>query len=195
MNKKEIVGLQKRIGTEPDGFWGPLSTRRAKDYLYEMMPRPHPFPKQRDVTDFYGPFGVKGGYTPPMKKIGLPFHIYYGSRAVTYLLPHEKCADSLLCVFQRIDQAFNAFELLETGFQKYDGIYNPRNMRGGASKSMHALAIAIDNDSGRNGNKSHWPVASHMPIEIFECFAKEGWTSAGAWWSRDAMHHQATNPR
>jgi hypothetical protein len=31
-----------------------------------------------------------------------------------------------------------------------------------------------------------------MPIEVMEEFAKEGWLPAGAFWSRDAMHFQAT---
>jgi hypothetical protein len=31
-----------------------------------------------------------------------------------------------------------------------------------------------------------------MPLEIMECFAREGWLSAGAFWGYDAMHFQAT---
>jgi hypothetical protein len=31
-----------------------------------------------------------------------------------------------------------------------------------------------------------------MPLEVMEAFAREGWVSAGAFWSRDAMHHQST---
>jgi hypothetical protein len=31
-----------------------------------------------------------------------------------------------------------------------------------------------------------------MPIEVMECFAREGWLSAGAFWGYDAMHFQAT---
>jgi hypothetical protein len=30
-----------------------------------------------------------------------------------------------------------------------------------------------------------------MPLEVMETFAREGWVSAGAFWGRDAMHHEA----
>jgi hypothetical protein len=59
---------------------------------------------------------------------------------------------------------------------------------------MHAWMNAIDINAGRNGNKTSWPVNATMPIEVMECFAQEGWLSAGAFWGRDAMHFQATAP-
>jgi hypothetical protein len=31
-----------------------------------------------------------------------------------------------------------------------------------------------------------------MPIEAMEAFAKQGWLSAGAFWSRDPMHFETT---
>jgi hypothetical protein len=72
-------------------------------------------------------------------------------------------------------------------------------MRGGNAWSMHAWAIAIDLNAGKNGNQVHWPSkavmpieVAVMPIEVMEFFAKEGWLSAGAFWARDAMHFQAT---
>jgi len=45
---------------------------------------------------------------------------------------------------------------------------------------------------GSNGNRSHWPVASTMPLTVMVEFAREGWLAAGAAWSRDGMHFQAT---
>jgi len=65
-------------------------------------------------------------------------------------------------------------------------------MRGGTSYSLHARGAAIDLDAENNGNLTHWPTAATMPLEVMECFAREGWLSAGAFWGRDAMHHQAT---
>jgi len=38
MTYTEIFHLQKRIGTTPDGFWGPKSIRACKEYLRAMMP-------------------------------------------------------------------------------------------------------------------------------------------------------------
>lgn len=79
--------------------------------------------------------------------------------------------------------------------EDYGGIFNFRKMRGGNSYSMHSWGIAIDLDADDNGNLVSWPVRADMPFEIMEEFAREGWTSAGAFWGRDAMHHEAVRPR
>jgi hypothetical protein len=50
----------------------------------------------------------------------------------------------------------------------------------------------VDLDPDDNGNHVAWPTRATMPLEVMEAFAREGWVSAGAFWSRDAMHHQAT---
>jgi hypothetical protein len=197
MTQQEIIRTQKRIGVEADGFWGPKSMEACKKHLRKMMPSPHPFPAPNSTAfhNFYGPHGVKNGYTPPMKKIQLPFTIFYESSPVRSLSAHVKCADSLLRVFERLAQVFADTESRRTaGILIYDGLYNPRMMRGGTSWSMHAWAIAIDLNAGKNGNHTHWPMRATMPIEVMECFAREGWLSAGAFWSRDAMHFQATSP-
>jgi len=191
----EIQHVQTRIGATPDGFWGPKSTAAAQAHLRALMPSPHPFPKQSDITAFYGPHGTPGGKSPPTSLITLPFSIYYEGKEVRQLRPHEKCADSLLRVFDRLLVAYpSTAEARRAGILTYDGLYNPRPMRGGTAWSLHSWAIAIDFNAEHNSNRSHWPVASSMPIEIMECFAHEGWTAAGAFWSRDAMHFQATQP-
>jgi len=159
------------------------------------MPRTAPFPKQAMIESFFGRHGENEGYTPPMKEVLLPFTVYYNETRVTKLRAHEKCADSLLRVFERLAEEFPTEAARESaGIQTYNGLYNPRRMRGNRGAwSMHAWAIAIDLDAGRNGNSSHWPSRAKMPIEVMECFAKEGWTPAGAFWHRDAMHFQATD--
>lgn len=195
MTREQIIATQKRVGTVPDGFWGPKSVAAAQKHLLAMMPKPNPFPVQSGVENFYGRHGVPNGYTPPMKLIKLPFTIYYGSTSVKTLRPHVKCADSLLAVFERLAKAFPTTALRRAaGILTYDGLYNPRKMRGGSAWSMHSWAIAIDLNADKNGNTTHWPTKAVMPIEVMECFAREGWTAAGAFWSRDAMHMQATRP-
>jgi hypothetical protein len=191
----QIERIQTRIGVTPDGFWGPKSEAAARQHLRDLMPSPHPFPKQSDVAKFYGAHGVKDGFTPPTKTIEMPFPVFYEGTAVTKLRPHEKCADSLLRVFGHLIKAFpTETSRRAAGLLAYDGIYNPRPMRGGSAWSMHSWAIAIDLDADRNGNLDHWPTKATMPLEVMECFAMEGWMSAGAFWSRDAMHFQATQP-
>lgn len=193
MTTAEIQRTQDRIGVEPDGFWGPLSTAAAKAHLRGLMPATSPFPTQADVAKYYGPHGVKDGFTPPRTAITLPFPIYYESAPIVTLRPHALCAVSLLAVFNRLADAFpDESSRRKAGILTYDGLYNPRPMRGGSSWSMHSWAIAIDLNAEHNGNTEHWPARAVMPIEVMECFAAEGWLSAGAFWSRDAMHFQAT---
>jgi len=76
--------------------------------------------------------------------------------------------------------------------EKYAGCYNNRNMRGVSLPSLHARGAAIDLWPEKNGNHTAWPTRATMPLEVMEAFAKEGWKSAGAFWSRDGMHQEAT---
>ena len=130
-----------------------------------------------------------------MESIDLPFTVYYEGTQVRRVRAHAKCAASLKRVFEHLLEVYpTEAERLVAGADVYDGIYNPRPMRGGSSWSMHSWAIAIDLDAGRNGNNTSWPNRAVMPLEIMECFAREGWMAAGAFWGRDAMHFQATCP-
>lgn len=199
MTQKEIKHVQEVIGVVVDGFWGPLSTQGAKDHLRSLMPVGR-FPTQREVrenTSIFGQNGVPDGYTPPLKRITLPFslHLYGQENEEVKRIPcHEKCADAMLAVFHRLADVYTTTkERKEAGILDYFGVYNPRFIRHGRVWSMHAYAIAIDLDAKRNKNRSHWPTISKMPIEVMECFAKEGFLAAGAFWSRDAMHFQATS--
>jgi hypothetical protein len=160
------------------------------------MPASPPFPQQAAVEACYGEHGEPGGFSPPTRAIKLPFRIYYDGKPVGVLRPHERCAESLLRVFQRLAEAFPDTRARKAaGLLEFAGLYNPRRMRGNHRLwSMHAWAIAIDLDAARNGYKTHWPTNAVMPLEAMECFAREGWTPAGAFWGRDAMHFQATAP-
>jgi D-alanyl-D-alanine carboxypeptidase len=193
MKASEIVAIQKKVGAVPDGFWGPRSIAACQEYLRSLMPSPNPWPPQREVTEFFGPHGTPGGESPPMKSITLPFPVYFENKLVTTLHAHEKVADSLGRVFEHLKDLYpTEDERVASGVAIYDGLYNPRRIRGASAWSLHSWAIAIDFDAERNGNRVHWPTRAHMPIEVMECFAKEGWLSAGAFWGRDAMHMQAT---
>lgn len=199
MNQREIKHVQERVGTIVDGDWGELSTRAAREHLAAMMPADR-FPTQwqvRQDNSVFGPHGEKEGYTPPMKRFNLPFTLYtYGekNRPVNQLRCHEACATALEAVFHRLAEQFpNTASRKEAGMLSYYGIYNPRFSRNSQVWSMHSYANAIDLDYPRNFNRSHWPTRSKMPIEVMECFAYEGFLAAGAFWSRDAMHFQATS--
>lgn len=182
--KLSIESIQRRIGAEPDGFWGPKSIAICQKYLRELMPSPHPWPAsdQAALTRFYGAAGDES----QLVNLPAPVPMFYEGTRIKTIRVHRKCADSLA-------RALTAAYLVAPNVVKvYDGCFNNRPMRGGSSPSLHARGAAIDLDAGPNGNHVSWPVAATMPLEVMECFAREGWLSAGAFWGRDAMHFQAT---
>jgi hypothetical protein len=184
MNHEAIKRMQAKIGTTPDGFWGPKSIAALRAHLRAMMPNPNPWPAadQASLTAFYG----RPGDESKLIRISAPVPMLYDGQRVTTLYVHHKVAESLSRALKA------AYEVDPATVQDYYGVYNNRAMRGGSLPSLHARGAAIDLDADRNGNLVSWPVAATMPLEVIECFAREGWLSAGAFWGRDAMHFQAT---
>lgn len=192
MNRTQIKIIQETVGTEPDGWWGPKSIAATQRYLRSLMPKPHPWPKtdQRSLTAFYGPAG-----NVPMVRIGCSYkmYLYNGPQTVKSISVHEKLAPSLERVLKELGKRYKTDEdRTAAGINRFFGVYNNRKMRGGSLPSLHARAAAIDFDYTRNGLNTHWPTRSTMPLDVMEIFAREGWLSAGAFWSRDAAHFQAT---
>jgi len=190
MTRKEIEILQDRTGAEPDGFWGPKSITACKRHLLGMMPIPHPAPRsdEKSLSIFYG----RAGDESKLERMNFPIPMFYGGQPVKSTRVHRKCIPSLLDVFVEIQELYGHDKRIMKAATTYDGCFNNRAMRGGSRPSLHARAAAIDLDAGNNGNRSHWPLAATLPIEIMEVFSRHGWLSAGAFWSRDAMHFQKT---
>lgn len=186
MTKDQIKALQRHLGVEVDGIWGSKSTLAAKTHLRRLMPSPHPWPDsdQSSLREFYGRPGDES------QLVGLPVPagvvVHYEGKPVQTIRCHRKVSGSLGRVLFAISKVAPGI-LLE-----YSGCYNNRSVRGGSTPSLHAYGAAIDFAPDTNGNHAHWPTGATMPIEVMECFAREGWLSAGAFWSRDAMHAQAT---
>lgn len=188
MNRSEIQNLQKYLGVEPDGFWGPKSQAACLRHLRALMPSPNPWPSssQAALRAFYGdPWDNSRIVTIPAPKW---LRLYDGSTVVRTIQCHEKVAASLIRALQA------AYEAAPSVASRYFGCHVDRKMRGGSSPSLHAYGAAIDLDASANGNKTHWPTRATMPFAVMEAFAREGWTPAGAFWNRDAMHFQATKP-
>lgn len=189
MTPLQIQVLQAHVGTTPDGFWGPASTAACKSHLRGLMPTPNPWPISYQLTlkAFYGD-PAKGQVVSRLKPARVDgLGLRFDGKEVNVVSAHTLCADSLARVLREIAGGPHASIL-----SRYAGIYNHRPMRGGSSWSLHAYGAAIDLDPGRNGLHTHWPTRATMPIEVMEHFAREGWLPAGAFWSRDAMHFQAT---
>lgn len=184
MSIDEIKALQRRIGAEPDGFWGPKSIEACQMHLQNLMPSPHPWPKsdQASLTAFYG----KPGDELRLVNLVAAVPMFYEGQRIKTIRCHQRVAASLSRAL------IAAHAVAPHVVEVYDGCYNNRSMRGGSLPSLHARGAAIDLQANYNGNRVSWPVASSMPLEVMEAFAREGWLSAGAFWGRDAMHFQAT---
>jgi len=185
MTSDQIKSIQSRIGTAPDGMWGPHSIAACQAYLKSLMPKPNPWPAtdQSSLTAFYGPAGDES------RLVNLSvsgFGILYDGSPVKTIRVNSECAESLLRVLNVLRVTHP--EVL----RHYAGCYNNRTMRGGSTPSLHARGAAIDLWPQSNGNHTHWPTAAEMPLGVMEAFAREGWVPAGAFWSRDAMHFQST---
>lgn len=188
MTTNEIIAIQRKIGTTPDGIWGRKSIKACEDYLLGLMPKPIQWPRPGDAAmkAFYGePGDINNLINLPVSDLGVA---YFGQKVKT-IRCHRRVADSLRLALEEI-HAGPAKHILG----EYGGCFNYRQMRGGTRFSKHAWGAAIDLSPMRNGLRTHWPVKASMPFEVMEAFSRQGWTSAGAFWSRDAMHFEATAP-
>jgi hypothetical protein len=192
MKTEEIKAMQRRIGVEDDGFWGPVSIEACRRHLLALMPFPNPWPKtdQASLRAFYG----NPGDEENLVTIEFPYPMFYEGKKVTRTRVHKKCALSLSRVLEKVGSLYvPAVPEVAEEAQDYNGVYNFRPKRGGTSWSLHAWGAAIDLDADDNTFRDAWPVVADMPMQIMECFAREGWKSAGAFWGYDAMHHEATS--
>jgi hypothetical protein len=192
MTQQQITDIQRRIGATPDGFWGPQSIAQCKRHLLSLMPILNPWPRsdRASVEAFFGKPGDESNLVP----FEFPFPTYYDGKRVLKSRCHRKVKDSLLRVLSCIGERHGEDRGIMEEAEDYGGIYNFRPKRGASSLSLHSWGIAIDLDADDNAFRDSWPVKADMPLEIMEAFAREGWTSAGAWWGYDGMHHQATCP-
>lgn len=190
MNSTQIKALQMRIGTTPDGFWGPKSISACKEHLRKLMPSQNPWPSsdQASLRKFYGEPGDESN----LVTITFPYPMFYDGQRVTKTRVHKKCADSLLRILTSIRDLIPAHQDIKDEAEDYGGCFNFRLKRGGSTYSLHAFGAAIDLDADDNTFKDAWPMKADMPLEIMEAFAREGWVAAGAFWGYDSMHFQAT---
>lgn len=182
--------MQKRVGVEPDGFWGPISQAACKAHLRSLMPDINPWPSasQAALRAFYGAPGDESN----LATLVFPYPMFYGGKSVKTTRVHRKCLPSLLRILASIGHAYGNRPAIMEEAQDYGGCYNFRMKRGGSTYSLHAYGAAIDLDADDNTFRDSWPMKSDMPLQIMEEFAREGWVAAGAFWGFDAMHFQAT---
>lgn len=173
-----------------DGFWGAVSTTTCQNYLRSLMAKAPASPRQ-DQASLTKAYGAAGDESQIVNLNVVGYGVKYEGKPVKSIRCNKAVAASLLKVIQELA----TFAEGRAALADYNGCYENRPMRGGTLPSLHARGAAIDMLAGNNRNKQHWPVSATMSIKVMEVFAKHGWLSAGAFWSRDAMHFERTSLR
>lgn len=161
---------------------GILSIKEEQDMRW-------PADNQEALIDFYGEPGpqVEAQLVPVVP----PFKMYFEGNPINSIKFHKKAAGALAAAFEEIwehygkDQSkINALKI-----SVYDGAYNPRKIRGSATKwSNHAYGAAIDLDAAHNGfGTGH----GTMPQPVIDAFKRQGARWGGDYHGRtDPMHFE-----
>jgi hypothetical protein len=152
------------------------------------------WPLQKDCISFYGNPASPGWLHDNTTYVACPWTLYVGATPTSHILIHKKCADSLARVLNNVWDACgkDVSKIKEQHFDRYDGSYNFRPMRGAAAMSMHSFACAIDWDAAENAFHSQKHLFTDQSLLVVK-FKEEGWIWGGDWspGSQDAMHVQA----
>ena len=148
-----------------DGYSGKKTRAAYNKYVASKKPKivvpegglkpPSPWGK----TKFFGPHGIKGGYSPPTKKVTVPWkmHLYKETgRVVKTISIHKHAAPALDAFMKELYAELGDDGIRKYGFHLWYGCYVPRKSRGGSSMSDHAWAAAIDWNAPANGLKRIW---------------------------------------
>lgn len=216
--RKAVAFLQllcKDKGFNPgkiDGWIGTMTTSAYEGlaHLTETGRRPRPWrdetpldvnpnrwPTQANVEAFYGPHGVRGGYTPPLRSVECPWRLKVAwnmNQTATKISIHEKCADSLGRILAKVHAHYGQTEIERLRLDLYGGSYNPRKMRGSERWSMHSWGIAIDWDPDNNAlkwNREQASLSGADYLDWWRFWEEEGWLSLGRVRNFDWMHVQA----
>lgn len=121
-----------------------------------------------------------------------PFQMYYDGKPIKRIRFHRKAAGALSAALAEIWDYYgrNQKKIDALGISKYAGAYNPRKVRGSATKwSNHAYGAAIDLNAAENGfGQGH----GNIPQPVINAFKRQGFRWGGDYRERkDAMHFEA----
>lgn len=152
------------------------------------------WPLQKDCLTFYGNPYSPGWLQANTVDVVCPWPLHIETVTLSHITIHKKCADSLFRVLNNIWDACgkDVSQIIARHYDRYDGSYNLRPMRGHANTSMHGFACAVDWDAGENEFHSVHHIFTDQSLLVVK-FKEEGWIWGGDWspGSVDAMHVQA----
>ena len=159
---------------------------------------PERWPRERDVAAFYGPPGTGWDARPAgLRRVPVPWRLriaWNQRQSRSFLWAHEKVADSLAEVLERVHAHYGEDEIRRLRLDVFSGDYNPRRKRNGRQWSMHAWGIAFDFDDINNQLSWRADRASFARPEYedwWRIWEREGWVSLGRSAGFDWMHVQA----
>lgn len=177
----------KITGRKAEPWRDPIMEPRPSDPIVEAWPR------QKDVTKFYGERGMN------QATLELPFAMRLDWDLKTTIRKfsiHEKCHDSAARVFARVLSEYGEARISELGLDRFGGCLNVRKMRGGSAWSMHSWGIAIDFYPSKNQlqwGRDRASLAKPECATFWKLWAEEKWTALGQVRNFDWMHVQAAN--
>jgi len=154
-------------------------------------------PAQAGMRAFYGPNGIKNGFTPPMQMVDCPWTLRLSwdlSARTRRIGCHPKVAPSLGRVLQRVFAEYGEARIKDLRLDIYGGCYNPRPKQGGTTWSTHAWGVALDFDP--ENNQLRWgrdrATFARPDYDVWwRIWESEGWVSLGRTRNFDWMHVQA----
>lgn len=152
------------------------------------MPR-WPADNQSALLKFYGTPGPE--VERQLVDVVPPFKMYYDGKPIKSIRFHRKCADALRAALDEIWEHYDRDQttINKLGISKYAGSYNPRKVRGSATKwSNHAYGAAIDLNASENGFGKG---KGNIPQPVVDAFKRQGARWGGDYKGRtDPMHFE-----
>ncbi|WP_296741469.1 M15 family metallopeptidase [Mesorhizobium sp.] len=148
-----------------------------------------PRDNQADLIAFYGTPGPD--VERQLVNVVPPFRMTYEGAPIKAIRFHRKAAAALEAALREIWDHYGHDQkrIDALGISKYAGTYNPRKVRGSATKwSNHAFGAAIDLNAAENGFG-----AGHgtMPQPVIDAFKRQGARWGGDYRGRtDPMHFE-----
>lgn len=143
---------------------------------------------QAELLRFYGMPGA--AVEAQLVHVVPPFKMYYDGHPIPYISFHRKAASALQAALTEIWEHYgkSQAEIDKRGISKFAGSYNPRKVRGSATKwSNHAFGAALDLNASENGFNSE----PTIPQPVIDAFRRQGARWGGDYKSRkDPMHFE-----
>lgn len=148
-----------------------------------------PRDNQADLIRFYGTPGAE--VDAQLVAVIPPFQMYYDGKPIKQIRFHRKCAPALKAALDEIWEHYGRDQrkIDALGISKYAGAYNPRKIRGSATKwSNHAYGAAIDLNAAENGFGKG---KGNIPQPVIDAFKRQGARWGGDYRGRtDPMHFE-----